>query len=199
MTQYPVMEMFYSLQGEGFWSGTAAFFIRLAGCDVRCHWCDVKESWSAENFPALTPEEAITEIKKTPAKHIIITGGEPSMYNLTGLTEKLRKESYKIHIETSGTNKLLGTFDWITLSPKKFKPTLKENFKKANELKIIVYSKHDLIWAKELQKEVSKHTLLFLQPEWSKLGKLKNEIVEFIQETPEWQLSLQTHKFLEIP
>ncbi len=197
-TAYYVMETFYSIQGEGFWSGTPAYFIRLAGCSVQCVWCDVKESWNKENYPRISAERLLQKTRKTPTKHVIITGGEPAEQDLSYLIELLQKNAYKVHLETSGAFPVRGNPDWITLSPKKFKPTLAENFRRADELKIIVYTKHDLRWAKQLQAKVSQNCLLYLQPEWSKKEKMQPLITEFIKENPEWKISLQIHKYLGI-
>ncbi len=197
-TAYYVMETFYSIQGEGFWSGTPAYFIRLAGCSVQCVWCDVKESWNKENYPRISAERLLQKTRKTPTKHVIITGGEPAEQDLSYLIELLQKNAYKVHLETSGAFPVRGNPDWITLSPKKFKPTLAENFRRADELKIIVYTKHDLRWAKQLQAKVSQNCLLYLQPEWSKKEKMQPLITEFIKKNPEWKISLQIHKYLGI-
>ncbi len=193
-----VMETFYSVQGEGFWSGTPAFFIRLAGCTVQCVWCDVKESWKQGNFPEISVEELLTRVKKTPTRHIIITGGEPAEQNLAPLIEVLQKNNYKVHLETSGAFPIQGKPDWITLSPKKFKLPAEENYPIANELKIIVYTRHDLLWAKELSRKISPECLLYLQPEWSKREKAEKWILDFIKENPQWKISLQIHKYLGI-
>lgn len=194
----PLMEHFYTLQGEGFHSGKAAYFIRLGGCDVGCTWCDVKESWDADAHP-LTPVETIAEVALSQAKTVVITGGEPLMWNLNPLTELLKKGGAKLHIETSGAYPLSGIWDWICLSPKKFKAPLPEVYKQAQELKVIVFNKDDFRFAQEQASRVTENCLLFLQPEWSRRQKMMPLIVAFIKEHPRWQVSLQTHKYLEIP
>ncbi|MDW7690534.1 7-carboxy-7-deazaguanine synthase QueE [Flammeovirgaceae bacterium SG7u.111] len=195
----PVMEAFYTIQGEGCFQGNAAYFIRLAGCDVGCVWCDVKESWDADLHPVKSVEEIVAEAAKHPARLAIITGGEPLMYDLTELTKALKKEGFRIHIETSGAHPLSGQLDWVTFSPKKFKKPLKEVCKQASELKIIVFNKSDFAWAKEHAALVGEKCRLFLQPEWSKTQQMMPLIVEFVKENPNWQVSLQTHKFMDIP
>lgn len=195
----PVMETFYSLQGEGFHQGKAAFFIRLAGCDVGCFWCDVKESWDASLHPRRSIESLTEEAIQHPANTIIITGGEPLLHQLDELTQSLQAAGKKVHLETSGSSHLSGNFDWICLSPKKFKAPLAEVASKANELKIVVYNRHDLNWAQEWQQKVSSDCLLYLQPEWDQRDKILPEIIHFILQHPQWQLSMQVHKFASIP
>jgi 7-carboxy-7-deazaguanine synthase len=194
----PVMESFYSIQGEGFHAGTPAFFIRLGGCDVGCHWCDVKESWNAESHPVKSIDEIISEAESTGAKTIIVTGGEPLMYDLTSLTEKLRKKGFKLHLETSGAHPLTGKWDWICLSPKKFKEPLAEIFFKANELKAIIYNKDDFRFAEENSKYINENCVLFLQPEWSRRDTMLLLIVDYIKQNPTWRISLQTHKYIVV-
>jgi 7-carboxy-7-deazaguanine synthase len=198
-TTYPLMEHFYTLQGEGFHSGKAAYFLRLGGCDVGCVWCDVKESWDASKHPQVSVEEMIKWIVASKAPMVVITGGEPAMYDLTDLTKALQDIQVYVAIETSGAYPLTGELDWICLSPKKFKPALTEVFPLADELKVIVYNKHDFVWAKELEKQVSSECKLYLQPEWDKSDKVLPEIIEFVKQNPQWCVSLQTHKFLNIP
>ena len=197
--ELPVMETFYSLQGEGFHQGKAAFFIRLAGCDVGCFWCDVKESWDA----SLHPKKSILSLTKEAAAHpattVIITGGEPLLHQLDDLTHLLHTARKTVHIETSGSSPLSGDFDWICLSPKKFKAPLPEVIKKANELKIIVYNQHDLKWALEWEKQIAPNCHLYLQPEWEQREQILPEIIGFIQQHPQWKLSMQVHKFASIP
>ena len=193
----PVMEHFYTIQGEGFHAGRAAYFIRLAGCDVGCHWCDVKESWDASLHPVLDMEE----LAQTAAKHcktIIITGGEPLMWNLEFLTQKLKELGSTIHIETSGSHPLSGHLDWITLSPKKVKQPLPEVYKKANELKMVIFNNHDFKFAEEQAAKVSENCLLYLQSEWSKRETNYPKITNYILENPQWRSSVQTHKYLDI-
>ena len=195
----PVMETFYSLQGEGFHQGKAAFFIRLAGCDVGCFWCDVKESWDAALHPQRTIPSLTEEACAYPATTIIITGGEPLLHPLDELTQSLKAAGKTVHLETSGSSPLSGHFDWICLSPKKLKLPLPEVIEKADELKIIVYNRHDLSWAKEWEQKVAPSCRLYLQPEWDQREKILPEIISFIQENPIWQLSMQVHKFAAIP
>ena len=193
----PLMEAFYSLQGEGFYKGTAAYFIRLGGCDVGCHWCDVKESWAAEAHP-LVPVDTIVTDALAHSKTMIITGGEPLMWNLDLLTEKLRAAGARTHIETSGAHPLSGTFDWICLSPKKIKRPLGNVLQKANELKMVIYNNNDFLFAEEMAARVSPDCLLYLQPEWSKRNKVIPKIVDYVMAHPQWKASLQMHKYLDI-
>ena len=193
----PLMEAFYSLQGEGFYKGTAAYFIRLGGCDVGCHWCDVKESWAAEAHP-LVPVDTIVTDALALSKTMIITGGEPLMWNLDLLTEKLRAAGARIHIETSGAHPLSGTFDWICLSPKKIKRPVGDVLQKANELKMVIYNNNDFLFAEEMAAQVSPDCLLYLQPEWSKRNKVIPKIVDYVMAHPQWKASLQMHKYLDI-
>nr|WP_315136689.1 7-carboxy-7-deazaguanine synthase QueE [uncultured Capnocytophaga sp.] len=193
----PLMEAFYSLQGEGFYKGTAAYFIRLGGCDVGCHWCDVKESWAAEAHP-LVPVDTIVTDALALSKTMIITGGEPLMWNLDLLTEKLRAAGARTHIETSGAHPLSGTFDWICLSPKKIKRPVGDVLQKANELKMVIYNNNDFLFAEEMAAQVSPDCLLYLQPEWSKRDKVIPKIVDYVMAHPQWKASLQMHKYLEI-
>ncbi len=196
---YPVMEHFYTLQGEGMYAGQAAYFIRLGGCDVGCVWCDVKESWDAEVHPKVSVKELVTAAMQYPGRIAVITGGEPAMHNLTALTESLRLKGFKTHIETSGSSALTGTWDWITLSPKKFKAPLSSVVKVADELKVVVYNKSDFRWAEEFALQVSLDCKLFLQPEWGKCNIVSPLIVDYIKQYPRWQMSIQTHKYLNIP
>ncbi len=193
----PLMEAFYSLQGEGFYKGTAAYFIRLGGCDVGCHWCDVKESWAAEAHP-LVPVDTIVTDALAHSKTMIITGGEPLMWNLDLLTEKLRASGARTHIETSGAHPLSGTFDWICLSPKKIKRPVGDVLQKANELKMVIYNNNDFLFAEEMAAQVSPDCLLYLQPEWSKRNKVIPKIVDYVMAHPQWKASLQMHKYLDI-
>ncbi|WP_343485586.1 7-carboxy-7-deazaguanine synthase QueE [Allomuricauda sp. d1] len=194
----PLMEEFYTIQGEGYHKGTAAYFIRIGGCDVGCHWCDVKESWNAE----IHPPTAIESIVKNASKYsdtIVITGGEPLTWDMGPLTTSLKKKSLKIHIETSGAYPLTGTWDWICLSPKKIKLPVGDIHQKAHELKVIVYNKHDFQFAEEQAKKVSEDCVLYLQPEWSVRDKVMPLIVDYVMQNPKWRVSLQTHKYLNIP
>ena len=193
----PLMEAFYSLQGEGFYKGTAAYFIRLGGCDVGCHWCDVKESWAAEAHP-LVPVDTIVTDALAHSKTMIITRGEPLMWTLDLLTEKLRAAGTRTHIETSGAHPLSGTFDWICLSPKKIKRPVGDVLQKANELKMVIYNNNDFLFAEEMAAQVSPDCLLYLQPEWSKRNKVIPKIVDYVMAHPQWKASLQMHKYLDI-
>ena len=198
-TFLPVMESFYTLQGEGFHQGKAAYFIRLAGCDVGCVWCDVKESWDKNLYPELSIEQIVTNAKKHPGRMAVITGGEPTMYNLEKLTKALRQEGFSTNIETSGSHPLTGIWDWICLSPKKFKPPLQGILPKANELKIIVCNKSDFDWAEKYASLVSPDCKLYLQPEWDRADKVTPWIIDYIKENPQWELSLQIHKYINVP
>lgn len=195
----PVMEQFYTIQGEGFNTGKAAYFIRIGGCDVGCHWCDVKESWDASVHPLTTVDSLLENIKAYKAESVVITGGEPLIYNLDVLTAALKDAGLSTFIETSGAYKLSGNWDWICLSPKKTMPPLPEVFQNANELKVIVYNQHDFAWAEEQAAQVSKDCYLYLQPEWSKSKLILNDIIEYVKTHPRWMISLQTHKFMNIP
>ncbi len=211
----PVMEAFYTLQGEGFHQGKAAYFIRLGGCDVECFWCDVKESWDESKHPLLSVEEIVhealrytspTEVPITPTAIgrmrvaiIVVTGGEPLMHNLEALTTALKKENFQTHIETSGSHTLSGNWDWICLSPKKFKPPLPEIIPLANELKVVIYNKHDFNWAEQFAQKVSEHCKLYLQPEWGQSTKVTPLIIDYIKKNPQWELSLQLHKYINVP
>jgi len=196
--ELPLMESFYTLQGEGFHKGLAAFFIRIGGCDVGCHWCDVKESWDPKIHPSTNIDEIVNKAKSY-SKVAVITGGEPLMWPMDPLTEKLQNSGISTHLETSGAYPLSGKWDWICLSPKKNKLPNKECYKSADELKIIVYNKSDFSFAKLQSKKVKKECKLFLQPEWSVRKKISPLIVDFILKNPEWRASLQTHKYLDIP
>jgi organic radical activating enzyme len=193
------MEAFYTVQGEGVHAGKAAYFIRLAGCDVGCHWCDVKESWEEEKHPVLSVDEIVAIAKQYPARIAVITGGEPLMHNLDLLTEKLHESDFNTHIETSGAHPFSGSFDWVCLSPKKFKNPLPEIYQRADELKVIVYNKHDFQWAQEQAAHVRPECALLLQPEWSKRALAMPLIVDFVKANPQWRVCLQTHKYLDIP
>lgn len=196
---YPLMEDFYTLQGEGFHTGTAAYFIRLAGCDVGCVWCDVKDSWDADKYPIVAADEILNRALKFESKTAVITGGEPAIYDLNYLTELLKENKFKVHIETSGTRHLSGVLDWITVSPKKFKEPLNETLVAADELKVIINHPSDLAWALSFKNRVNENCKLFLQPEFEKREKMIPMITEFILMHPEWRISLQTHKIIGIP
>ena len=198
-TSLPVMEHFYTLQGEGFHQGKAAYFIRLGGCDVGCVWCDVKESWDAEKHPKYEVGSLISEVKKTPAEIVVITGGEPLMYDLTELTNELKSAGYKTHIETSGAYPLSGRWDWICLSPKKFKAPLPAIIPFANELKVVIFNKPDFDWAEKYAALVSSSCKLYLQPEWDKAAQMTPLIIDYIKSHPQWELSLQIHKYINVP
>lgn len=195
----PVMEHFYTIQGEGFHQGKAAYFIRLGGCDVGCVWCDVKNSWNAEKHPQYEVVTLVKEVKKTPAKLVIITGGEPLMHNLDALTKELKAAGLQTNIETSGAHPLSGTWDWICLSPKKFKMPLPEIIPLANELKIVVFNKSDFEWAEKYAGLVSTSCKLYLQPEWDKSAELMPMIIDYIKANSKWELSLQIHKYINVP
>jgi 7-carboxy-7-deazaguanine synthase len=196
---YPVMETFSTLQGEGFYTGSAAWFIRLSGCDVGCVWCDVKESWTTTPDQFQELDTLLEQARNHPGKIIVITGGEPAMYNLDPIISRLQHEGFRVHIETSGAYPVTGTADWITVSPKKFKSPLPEVMTKASELKIVVFNKSDLLWAEQHRAAVNPACLLYLQPEHSKLSESVSLILDYIASHPEWKLSLQTHKFIGIP
>jgi 7-carboxy-7-deazaguanine synthase len=193
------MEMFYSLQGEGFHQGRAAFFIRLAGCDVGCVWCDVKESWDASKHPTLSIEEIVTAAKANPSRLAIVTGGEPLLYNLDPLTNALKAAGFQTNIETSGSSPMSGHWDWVCLSPKKFKAPLEENISLASELKVVVFNKHDFDWAETYAKQVSPSCKLYLQPEWDKAAQITPLVIEYIKANPKWELSAQLHKYIQVP
>jgi len=195
----PLMEEYYTIQGEGYHTGKPAYFIRLAGCDVGCSWCDVKESWNAALHPIVEADLIVEKAGRHPSKTIVVTGGEPLMHNLEYLTGQLKKNGMKTHIETSGAYQLSGVWDWICLSPKKFKVPLNEMYKNAHELKMIVYNRHDFEWAEENAKYVKDTCQLFLQPEWSKAKELLPLIIEYVKNNPKWKISLQTHKYMNIP
>ncbi|MDG2042281.1 MAG: 7-carboxy-7-deazaguanine synthase QueE [Bacteroidia bacterium] len=192
------MEYFYSIQGEGVFVGQPSFFIRMGGCDVGCVWCDVKDSWDADKHPKISIDSLLEEAIKYPSRLVIITGGEPAMYDLTELTKKFKEAGYRVHIETSGAYPLVGEFDWITFSPKKFKKPLEDVAKMANELKIVVFNKSDIKWAEEHQKLVSSDCKLFLQPEWDKRKISEKIVFKYILTNPNWFVSLQTHKYLGV-
>lgn len=199
MKNLPVMEHFYTLQGEGVHTGKAAYFIRLGGCDVGCVWCDVKESWDVNAHPLMDIHALVQLVQQSGAPLAVITGGEPLMHDCAPLTQALHNAGIRTHIETSGSSPMSGDWDWVCISPKKFKPVLPELLPFANELKIIIYNKHDLDWAVTFAEQVNEHCRLLLQPEWSKREQVQPLITEYIKSHPRWSLSLQTHKYLNIP
>ncbi len=193
------MEHFPTIQGEGFHSGRAAYFIRLGGCDVGCHWCDVKESWPLDVHPQVELDSLIAFVRSSGLKLAVITGGEPAMHDLQPLTDAMHAAGIATHIETSGAHPLTGDWDWVTFSPKKFKAPLPDIYAQANELKVVVYHKSDFAFAEEHREQLREEALLYLQPEWSKRNASMELIVSYIAAHPEWRVSLQTHKYLEIP
>ncbi|ATL49792.1 7-carboxy-7-deazaguanine synthase QueE [Chitinophaga caeni] len=193
------MEAFYTLQGEGFYQGQAAYFIRLGGCDVGCHWCDVKDSWDIDKHPRQAVREIVDTAASQPGRIAVITGGEPLLHDLTLLTKYLHKAGFRTHIETSGSSPISGSLDWITLSPKKFKAPLTEVTQRAHELKVVIYNKSDFAWAEKYAAQTNKHCKLYLQPEWSRAAEMTPLIVDYIKENPQWQLSLQIHKYINVP
>lgn len=195
----PLMEDFYTIQGEGFYQGTAAYFIRLGGCDVGCVWCDVKESWDASAHPLVGVHEIGLRAKSSGAEIVVITGGEPLMYDLTGLTETLKAFGLRTHLETSGAYPLTGIWDWVCFSPKKFKTPDPSVSDSTDELKVIVYNRSDFAWAEEYAARVKNQCQLFLQPEWSREKEVLPLIVDYVKANPKWQVSLQVHKYMNIP
>lgn len=205
----PVMESFYTLQGEGYYQGKAAYFIRLGGCDVGCVWCDVKESWDADKHPKFSIDEIVEKAIKEVGGYkfqvsgslpiIVITGGEPLLHDLTALTKALHAAGFQTNIETSGSSPLSGDWDWICLSPKKFKAPLPEILSKANELKVVIFNKTDFDWAEQYAAQVSPNCKLYLQPEWDKAQQNTPLIIDYIKANPKWELSLQIHKYINVP
>ena len=198
-TSYPVMEMFYSLQGEGYHQGKAAYFIRLAGCDVGCVWCDVKDSWDASKHPALSIEEIVNSALSHPGRLAIVTGGEPLLHDLDPLTTALKAAGFQTNIETSGSSPMSGDWDWVCLSPKKFKAPLAENLPLASELKVVVFNNSDFDWAEAHAKQVSPACKLYLQPEWDKSAQITPIVIDYIKANPQWELSTQLHKYIQVP
>uniref|UniRef100_UPI0040481DE6 7-carboxy-7-deazaguanine synthase QueE n=2 Tax=Roseivirga sp. TaxID=1964215 RepID=UPI0040481DE6 len=195
----PLMEAFYTIQGEGHFTGNPAYFIRLGGCDVGCVWCDVKDSWDADRWPKQSIDEIIEGALSHPARLAVVTGGEPLMYDLTDLTSRLHAEGFKTNIETSGAHPLSGDWDWLCFSPKKFMAPKAEFYQAADELKVIIYNKSDFAWAEGHAEKVSKDCILYMQPEWDKSAKMLPEVIEYVKNHPKWKISLQTHKFMNIP
>jgi 7-carboxy-7-deazaguanine synthase len=197
--ELPLMEAFYTVQGEGCHTGSAAYFIRLAGCDVGCVWCDVKDSWDASAHPIVSIEQMVSEAKSSQTNIVVVTGGEPLMYDLSGLTTKIHQQNMKSHIETAGVYPITGDWDWICFSPKKFKSPLEEYYQSSDELKIVIYNKSDFEWAETHAAKAKEGMALLLQPEWSKREQIMPLIVEYVKKNPKWRISLQTHKYLNIP
>ncbi len=196
----PVMESFLTIQGEGHHVGKPAYFIRLGGCDVGCVWCDVKESWEAEDHPLESVDSLVNKVVESGVEIVVVTGGEPFMYDLSQLTKSLKEKGLKVHVETAGVYPITGKWDWICFSPKKFKQPLEEYFRQADELKVIIFNKSDLKWAEtHVEQLKNTQTHLFLQPEWSKQNEMTPLIIEYIKSNPKWRVSLQTHKFMDIP
>jgi 7-carboxy-7-deazaguanine synthase len=199
ITQLPLMEAFYTIQGEGYHQGKAAYFIRLGGCDVGCHWCDVKESWDQHKFPLVQVTNIIRDAAVHPARLAVITGGEPLMHNLDFLCEQLQSMGFQTNIETSGAYPLSGSWNWICLSPKKFKAPLPEFLPLAHELKVIIYNKSDFKWAESFLPYLNSSCKLYLQPEWKRSKEILPLIIDYVKQHPYWEISLQLHKYLNIP
>ncbi len=195
----PLMEHFYTIQGEGYHQGKASYFIRTAGCNVGCHWCDIKDSWDASIYPMVDVEEIASEAAGYPMNIAVVTGGESMMFNMEPLTQALKNKGLQRHVETSGAYEITGEWNWICISPKKFKYPLKENMLLADELKLIVYNDSDFKWATENAQKVNNDCKLYIQPEWNKAYQMMPKIVSFIKENPEWNISLQIHKYMNIP
>ena len=197
LTKLPVMEKFYTIQGEGYYSGQPFYFIRLGGCDVGCHWCDVKESWDHNQHQFIEVDDLIKDVKEH-TSNVVITGGEPLMWDLSELTKRFKENNIKLHLETSGAYDLSGNWDWVCLSPKKKMLPKKEFYSMADELKVVIYNNDDFKFAMQESEKVSQECKLFLQPEWSKLDLMKDKIVQFVMKNKNWNISLQIHKYLEI-
>jgi 7-carboxy-7-deazaguanine synthase len=196
---YPLMEQFYTIQGEGFHQGRAAYFIRLAGCDVGCVWCDVKESWDKDKHPLTEIDNIVKDVVSTPAPIVVITGGEPFMYDLEPLIDALHAKGLKVHIETSGAYPISGEADWICVSPKKFKAPLADLMPFAHELKVVIFNRSDFAWAEKYEAMVGPQCKLYLQPEWGKSDEMTPLIIEYIKQHPQWEFSLQMHKYIQVP
>jgi 7-carboxy-7-deazaguanine synthase len=194
----PVMETFYTVQGEGAFSGAPAYFVRLGGCDIGCVWCDVKDSWDASKHPSKTVQSIVDDIVSSGAKLCVVTGGEPAMYDLTELTGLLKQHNIRTHIETSGAYELTGDWDWITFSPKKFKAPVESIYHQAHELKVVVFHPSDIAWAETHASKVSEKCMLYLQPEWEKRQQMQSNILDFIRKETRWRISVQTHKYLGV-
>lgn len=195
----PLVEDFYTIQGEGFHAGKPAYFIRLGGCDVGCRWCDAKYTWNPRIFPPTDVDVVVDRAKQCAAQAIVITGGEPLLYPLGVLTSSLRDAGLEIFLETSGTHPFSGEFDWVCLSPKRQMPPLAEAYGRAHELKVIIQSEDDFAWAEENARKVGRYCRLYLQPEWSVFENIMPAIVEYAKQNPKWSISTQTHKFMKIP
>lgn len=193
------MEHFYTIQGEGYYQGRAAYFVRLGGCDVGCPWCDVKESWDASIHPQMSVAEIVAEIVDSGAKICVITGGEPLMYDLNELTTALRNNNIRSHVETSGAYPARGVFDWITVSPKRYKPPVDSILPLASELKVVINHRNDFRWAESYAAKVSADCKLYLSPEWEQQEEMAPEMIEYVKEHQQWEISLQIHKYLSIP
>lgn len=196
---YPVMESFYTIQGEGYHQGRAAYFIRLGGCDVGCVWCDVKESWDESKHPLIPLDQIVEQAAAYPGRLAVVTGGEPLLHDCEPLTNALQKNGFRTNIETSGSSPLSGNWDWICLSPKKFKSPLPGILPLANELKVVIYNRSDFEWAEQFAALVSPQCLLYLQPEWSRSERVTPDIIDYIKANPRWELSLQIHKYINVP
>ena len=199
MNSLPLMEDFYTIQGEGFYQGSAAYFIRLGGCEVRCIWCDVKDSWDVNAHPKTDVRQIAEKAKASGSKIAVITGGEPTMHDLTALTTELKKAGLKTHIETSGAYPITGQWDWVCFSPKKFKPPHPSVSEKADELKVVIFHKSDFAWAEEFARQVKSGCELFLQPEWSKEKEVLPLIIDYVKTHPQWKISVQVHKYIDVP
>ncbi len=195
----PLMEDFYTIQGEGFYQGNAAYFIRLGGCEVRCVWCDVKDSWDVNAHPKVDVREIALKAKASGSKIAVVTGGEPSMHNLSSLTQELKQAGLRTHIETSGAYPLTGQWDWVCFSPKKFKPPHPSVPEKADELKVVIFHKTDFAWAEDFAQQVGSACELYLQPEWSKEKEILPLIIDYVKNHPQWKISLQVHKYMDVP
>jgi organic radical activating enzyme len=199
MMQFPVMEHFYTIQGEGVHAGKPAYFVRLAGCDVGCVWCDVKESWPTDGFPMHSASEICDWVKATAAEIVVITGGEPAMYDCNSLVDALHSDGYRVHVETSAAYPLQGNYDWVCISPKKFKQPQANEMGRANELKVIVFNDSDFEWAEKWAETCSTDCALLLQPEWDKRDKMMPKIIDYVKENPRWRICIQTHKVINVP
>ena len=193
------MEDFYTIQGEGFYQGSAAYFIRLGGCEVRCVWCDVKDSWDVNAHPKVDMKQIAEKAKASGSKIVVVTGGEPTMHNLSVLTDELKQAGLRTHLETSGAYPITGQWDWVCFSPKKFKPPHSSVPEKADELKVVIFHKSDFAWAEDYAKQVKPGCVLFLQPEWSKEREILPLIIDYVKKDPRWKISLQVHKYMDIP
>lgn len=198
-TLLPLMEEFYTLQGEGIQSGKPAYFIRIGGCDVGCYWCDVKESWNPELHPLTSADRIVNNTVACPAKAVVVTGGEPLMYNLDYLCKELKKKNIYTYLETSGAYPLTGIWDWICLSPKKKKEPIESFYSRVNELKVIIFEEDDFLWAEINAGKVPQECHLLLQPEWSRRKEMMPRVIDYIKAHPQWRISLQSHKYMGIP